>query len=288
MLSFTKSYVTPGLKIKVIANHKYFLDLIDEYCGQEMCKKTGNSTFNITLNIFRRPFKPFPSSNRKDIIHFENSLIDIGRKEIYSYYPSFYMAGQPGILLRPLWCLLYYLGYYPLHAALVKKGKNFLAFFGPSGSGKSTFASFLAQQGFIFICDDHFFIKNTGRYFKIIPFMKMMRVRNAENKEGFKMGELNTEEWRSYFYAQNLIIMFPRYRQERTPRLKRISNKEGILLLMADNLVFRTGQPDNRVGQINMLDFLIRLEKKGRFFEISYNDKGLAQASRLIFGVLRK
>jgi len=279
MHNFTRVYTTYGLRIKVFSGHAYFLEILDAYFGEAAHRRTGRVILEITLRIYLRKL-PRARHHKKQrrAMRFENSSIDTYNKRIYSYYADFSMTDQPGILLRPMWCLLYFLGYYPLHAALVKKEGHYLAFFGSSGSGKSTLASLFALKGFTFLCDDHFFVKNAGRYFKIIPFAKKTKIRNIERKESLQGRDFSAARDRAYFYAKKLVCLFPRYRAGRNLCLKPISMKQGILHLIGDNLSAETGQPDNRAGQIKMLDFFCQFEKRARFFELVYNDKQLPAA----------
>jgi len=289
MPRFTKLYVNSGFRIKVAADNKHFLNILNDYCGQAKRGQNGNAAFKIGMEIscgvLPRAFK----QNQPGVLRYENSLIDIKNKKIRSYYPRISKVDQAGILLRPLWCFLNHLGFYPLHGALIKRGEKFLTFMGPAGSGKSTFAFLLAQRGFTLICDDHFFIKEEGNRLKVAPFAKNIKIRSIEKKIGFKINseKINQQKIPAFYFAKEFFIIFPRYSSGDKTVLRRISNKEGALRLIYDNFVLKTGQADNRMGQMNLLNFFARLEKKSRFFELIYDDSHLAEAAALILDVRR-
>lgn len=268
-------YNAGGFRINVLASGKYFIRLLDDYFRGSSTQTRSIGVFSVTLKISSRPFAFASGHSDKNIIHFESSIIDISQRIIYSYYPSFPAAEQAGILLRPLWYLLIYLDYHPMHGALIRSDSDFIAFFGPSGSGKSTLSTASSMYGFSLICDDYFFVKNTGKAIKIVPFVKAVRVRNIHNKSSLNLDSLKISLGQAYFLAKRLVIVFPRYSIKERMRLCPVSNKYGILRLMGDNLMLKTGQPDNKKGMMKMLDFIFQLEKKSSFYELAYNDSNI-------------
>jgi len=272
---FKRTYNAGGFRINVLTNESYFIKLLDNCLRVALTKTKTNGVFSVTLKILDKPLTIAPGKNNKNIVHFGNSIIDIPQRIIYSYYPSFPAAEEAVILLNPLWCLLLYLDYYPLHGALIKSGNDFLAFFGPSGSGKSTLSSASCMYGFSLICDDYFFVKNTEKTIKILPFTKVVKVRNIHNKSPLNLDSLKISLKQAFFLAKRLVIIFPKYSLKKRMRLCPISNKHGVLNLMGDNFFLKTGQPDNKKIRIRMLDFIFQLGKKSSFYELVYNDSNI-------------
>jgi len=270
-----RTYNAGGFRINVLASESYFIRLLDNYLNKIPLQTKALGVFNVTLKISSSPFAFTSLQSDKNIIHFENSLIDISQRIIYSYYPNLPAAEEAIILLNPLWYLLLYLDYYPLHGALIKSGSDFLAFFGPSGSGKSTLSSASCMYGFSLICDDYFFVKNTEKTIKILPFTKAVKVRNIHNKSPLNLDSLKISLKQAFFLTKSLVIIFPKYSLKKKMRLCSISNKQGVLNLMGDNLFLKTGQPDNKKSRIKMLDFIFQLGKKSSFYELVYNDSNI-------------
>lgn len=285
---FKKIYNTGSFRINVLTNENYFISLLDNCLGGSSTQTSSLDVFNVTLKISNNPFTLASGQNKKNIIHFQNSIIDTSQRIIYSYYPSFPAAEEAGILFSPLWCLLIYLNYYPMHGALIKSGSDFIAFFGPGGSGKSTLASASCMQGFSLICDDYFFVKNTEKTIKILPFVKTVKVRNIHKKSLLDLNNLKISPRQAYFLAKRLVIVFPRYSVKERMRLCPISNKYGILRLMGDNLILETGQPDNKKGKMKMWDFIFQLEKKLSFYELTYNDSNISSGELQILHKIKK
>ena len=270
-----KVYNTGGFRINVSTTEEHFIRLLDHYLKGSSTQAGTSGVFNVTLKISKKPFPFVSGKNDKNILNFENFTIDIPQKVIYSHYPNFPTAEQAGILLSPLWFLMVCLDYCPIHGALIKSSGDFIAFLGPGGSGKSTLSSASSMYGFSFICDDYFFVKNTKKTIKIIPFVKAVKVRNIHNKSPLNLNNLKISSGQAYFLAKRLIIVFPRYSANKKMCLSQVSNKYGVLKLIGDNLFLKTGQPDNKKARMKLLDFIFQLEKKSSFYELSYNDSNI-------------
>lgn len=281
-------YNVGGFRINVLTNESYFLGLLDNCLGRSSAQRKTKGVFSVTLKISSRPFAFASDHSDKNIIHFENSIINISQRIIYSYYPSFPAAEQVGILFSPLWCLLIHLDYYPIHGALIKSNSSFIALLGPGGSGKSTLSSVSSMYGFSLICDDHFFVKNIEKSIKIFPFVKAIKVKNMHNKSSLNLANLKISLGKAYFLAKRLVIVFPRYSIKGRMRLCPVSKKSGVLKLIGDNLIFKTWQPDNKKDKMKMLDFIFQLEKKSSFYELTYNDSNIFSGGLKILHNIKK
>lgn len=281
-------YNAGGIRINVFTSEKYVIGLLDNYFKGSPTQTKTIGIFSATLKISSRPFAFASALRGKNIIHFNNSIIDISQRIIYSYYPNSPAAEEAYILLRPLWCLLIYLDYYPMHGALIRSNGNFITFFGPSGSGKSTLSLASSIYRFSLLCDDYFFVKNTEKAIKIIPFVKPVKVRNIHNKSSLNLDRLKISLAQAYFLAKKLIIIFPKYSLKKKMRLCSVSNKIGILKLIKENPILETEQPDNKKSKMKMLDFIFRLEKKSSFYELAYNDSNLFSGELKILHNIKK
>lgn len=280
-----KTYNAGGFTVRVAADDNYFIKLLDDYFWTEM-PRGEKPLFDVKINVSGSRLPVNFKNPRKNVIHYENSIIDTTSRTIYSYCPRISYPEQIGILFRPLSCLMIYLGYYPIHGSLSKKGNDFIGILGPSRCGKSTLSAHLSLNNFSLLCDDCFFIKSQAGNFKIIPFYKKVNVKNIQDKDLWPLDNAHPGHRQPYYVADKFTLIFPRYSTKRKTRLRPIARKEGTLRLLGGNLALETGQPDNRHGKMSMLDCMLKFEKKSDFFELIYNDGEISKACASIRALL--
>jgi len=284
---FKKTYNAGGFRIKVAADERYFIKLLDDYFWTEL-PPSNSSSLRVTFNISSREIPVNLKKSGKKLIPYENSLIDVPRRTIYNYCPEAPYPEQVGILFRPLSCLMIYMGYYPLHGALSRAERDFVAVMGPSRCGKSTLSGRLALNGFSLLCDDCFFVRKTTDGFKIIPFYKRLNVKNISDQRIFRSGFGKSRSVKAFYNAKRFTVIFPNYSLKHKTGLRPLTRKEGALRLIGGNLALETGQPDNETSKKKMLQCLMQFKKGSDFFELTYRDRHLQKACSDICRVLGK
>jgi hypothetical protein len=277
MPEFKKTYNLVGVKIRVLANHGYFIKFCDDYLGSIPGHIKIPGSINITLGyrLGRMPSRSLKGGKKK--IYSDNSIIDIRDKTICSYYPALPPYRRSGFLIIPIWKLLMRLGCCPMHGALVKSGDKLIAFFGPSQSGKSTLSLAAMAHGFSLLCDDHFFVKDSGKTLRIFPFAKKIKLKNPHKKPSLDPNKTEISLKKSYFRSKSLIIVFPRYSPKKKISLRPVSKKDALLKLIKDNLWFKSGQTGNIRKRKEKADSIFQVWEKSTFYELGYNDTNLAK-----------
>jgi len=287
MSIFKKTYHAGGFRIAIVADDRYFIKLLDDYFWTEL-PQLRLSPLRITINISSREMPVNLKKYGKKLTPYENSLIDVPRRTIYTYCPDAPYPEQVGILFRPLSCLMICLGYYPMHGALSQAGRDFVAIMGPSRCGKSTLSGHLALNGFSLLCDDCFFVRKIADGFKIIPFYKRLNVKNISDQKIFRSGFGKSQSVKAFYNAKRFTVIFPDYSAKRKTRLSPVTRKEGALRLIGGNMALETGQPDNETSKKKMLQCLMQFEKGSDLFKLTYRDSYLRKACSDICRVLGK
>jgi len=245
--------------------------------------RKATKKIRLCLSVKEHPF----NADNPDIMPFEDiGFIDFKKETLSICVPrSFKDKGyvDPNeVFIRPLSCLLNNSGYYALHGSLVNGKNDFVVFSGQGGRGKSTLSCVMALNGFDLLCDDMMFVNKTRGNIDIIPLRTYVKIDNAEKKRFIDVGNIKLTELTFDKLPKKLFFIFPDHRQSKKPALRSIPKKEGVMRLIADNLVFETGHTDNRTSRINTLDFICRLGEDAPFFELCYNDGNLMEAGRLV------
>jgi len=287
MTILKKTYNAGGFRIAIAADEQHFIRLLDDYFWTELPRSYG-SPMRVTINISGRELPVYPGKSRKNIISYEDSLIDVSRRMIYDYCPDAPYPDQVGMLFRPLSSLMIYMGYYPIHGALSRAGMDFVAILGPSGCGKSTISGNLALRGFSLLCDDCFFIKKVADGFTIIPFYKRLNVKNISDRDIFRAGFSKPQHIKASYTAKRFNVIFTQYSAKRDTGLTPLTRKAGALRLIGGNMALETGHPDNEATKRKMLKCLMQFEKSSTFYKLTYKDRCLRKACSDICHVLGK
>ena len=202
------------------------------------------------------------------------------------------------IFSQPLRAVLAHHNLFFLHASAVCRGSSCILISGPQYSGKSTLALALTKKGFGFLTDDDCFVKLAGKKAKVFPFATKMGVTKNTLK---KYPGLNRRLLRHYRYGKKRrvsmrhvltpqggegymcrMVLFPVYRKKEAAGLNILPKEEALSRLIEDASTEKEEHRKRLLSKTPLFWTFHRLLDGAATFELSYNDKVLDKASRLI------
>lgn len=307
-MKYKKIYTNYFLKLGIFSNSKTIAGLVDNFLDfNGACNVRPKIEINFYLHEIRHKspdddnnflYRRWPDKNNTLASSLGNKIAAVTadpkagvvKGSILNYQESSKERILDFVFTQPLHFILARHGLFFLHGSVVSKGRDCILITGPQHSGKSTLALTLSQDGFSLLTDDDCFVKLSGERVQLFPFSTKIGLNDKTIK---RYPDLNKYTLKNYRYggkrrislmhipsSSNIkglrckTIIFPRYKENRSIYMKKISQEEALCRLSKESAILYQKEEFKKIFAKNFWT-IYNLTRQADCFELLYNDNNL-------------